>query len=130
MADTMPGGPHPTGNDTGVTPGLSQRHRSDSGVVARGWFQYLQALEDAIAYRRARTTAPCADCRASGRRCDDHACDLQLITAYQQRAMAAIGDVSARVHATLAGHDHEGFPVTCVRESSVIMERGRRDGPQ
>jgi len=110
MPDTIPGGPHPTGNDIGVTPGSSQRHRSDSGVVARGWFQYLQALEDAIAYRRARAAAPCADCTASGRRCDDHACDLRLIAAYQQTALAAIGDVSARVHATLADHDH-GAPV-------------------
>ena len=109
MADIIPGGPHPTGSDTGVTQGLSQQHRSDSGVVARGWFQYLQALEDAIAYRRARTTAPCADCRASGRRCDDHACDLHLITAYQQRAMAAIGDVSARVDASPADLDHGIF---------------------
>ena len=98
MADIIPGGPHPTGSDTGVTQGLSQQHRSDSGVVARGWFQYLQALEDAIAYRRARAAASCPDCTADGRRCDDHACDLHLIAAYQQTAIAAIGDVFGRVH--------------------------------
>ena len=112
MPDTIPGGQHSTGNDAGVTQGSSQRHRSDSGAVPHGWFQQLQALEDAIAYRRARTTAPCADCRASGRRCDDHACDLHLITAYQQRAMAAIGDVSARVDASPADLDHGIFSVT------------------
>jgi len=49
-------------------------------------FQRLQALEDAIAYRRARVAAPCPDCLAcaAGRRCDDHARDLELIAEYQQ----------------------------------------------
>jgi hypothetical protein len=108
MPDTIPGGQHSTGNDTGVTPGSSQRHRSDSGAVPQGWFQHLQALEDAIAYRRARAAAPCPDCTADGRRCDDHACDLHLITAYQQTAIAAIGDVSARIR---AGHRGAGEPV-------------------
>ncbi len=85
MPDTIPGGQHSTGNDTGVTQGSSQRHRSDSGAVPQGCFQQLQALENAIAYRRARAAAPCPDCTADGRRCDDHACDLQLITAYTSR---------------------------------------------
>jgi hypothetical protein len=55
-----------------------------SGVVNRGQFQRLQALEDAIAYRRARVGAPCADCEATapGRKCDDHARDLELIAEY------------------------------------------------
>jgi hypothetical protein len=109
MPDTIPGGPHPTGNDTGVTQGLSQQHRSDSGAVPQGCFQHLQALEDAIAYRRARAAAPCPDCTASERKCDDHACDLHLIAAYQQTALAAIGDVSARVDAGHADHDHGTF---------------------
>ncbi|HEY4851039.1 MAG TPA: hypothetical protein VII22_09585 [Streptosporangiaceae bacterium] len=52
--------------------------------------QHLQALEDAIAYRRARVTAPCPDCTASGQKCDDHACDLDLIDAYQQTAIAIL----------------------------------------
>jgi hypothetical protein len=63
-----------------------------TGHIERRWFQHLQALEDAIAYRRARITAPCPDCTASGHRCDDHACDLDLIADYQQTAMAAIRD--------------------------------------
>ena len=71
MADTIPGGPHPTANDTNVTPGSSQRHCIDSGGVPRSWFRHLQALEDAIAYRRARAAAPCPDCTASGQKCDD-----------------------------------------------------------
>ena len=89
MPDTIPG--HPRAN-----PGTA----AHSGAVHRGSFQHLQALEDAIAYRRARAAAPCPDCTADGRRCDDHACDLHLIAAYQQTAIAAIQGVSAHVHAT------------------------------
>ncbi len=99
MPATIPGSPHPTANDTEVTPVSPQRQLSHCGAVHQGWFQHLQALEDAIAYRRARASAPCPDCTADGRRCDDHTCDLQLIAAYQQTAIAAIGEVSARVHA-------------------------------
>jgi hypothetical protein len=53
--------------------------------------QPLQALEDAIAYRRARVTAPCPDCAARGQMCDDHACDLDLIAAYRRTAIAILG---------------------------------------
>jgi hypothetical protein len=58
------------------------------GVTERGRFQRLQALEDAIAYRRARVTAPCPYCAlaAPGRKCDDHARDLELIAEYQASA--------------------------------------------
>jgi hypothetical protein len=74
-----------------------------TGHIERGWFQYLQALEDAIAYRRARVTAPCPECTAIGHRCDDHACDLDLIADYQQTAMAAILDVPSRIDASQPG---------------------------
>ena len=62
------------------------------GVMERSRFQRFQSLEDAIAYRRARVSAPCADCgpEASGRRCDDHARDLELITEYQQTVQQSI----------------------------------------
>ena len=55
-------------------------------VLERGRFQRLQALEDAIDYRRARVAAPCPDCAAAapGRKCDDHARDLRLIAEYLQ----------------------------------------------
>jgi hypothetical protein len=75
----------------------SPRPLSHSGAVQRGWFQQLQALEDAIAYRRARSTAPCPDCTASGQKCDEHACDLNLIAAYQQTAIAAILGTSSQI---------------------------------
>jgi len=73
MPDTIPGHPHANAGTA-----------AHAGAVHRGWFQHLQALEDAIAYRRARVTAPCPDCTASGQTCDDHACDLNLIAAYQK----------------------------------------------
>jgi hypothetical protein len=62
------------------------------GVPQRHQFQQLQALDDAIAWRRARIEAPCPACEPGpdGRRCDDHACDLDLIADYQQMAHATI----------------------------------------
>jgi len=71
---------------------------ADRGVsiAQRASFGYLQALEDAIAYRQARVAASCPDCGAVaiGQECDDHACDLELIAAYQQAAHAAIVDLT------------------------------------
>ena len=80
---------------------MDDEHRG--GVLERGWFQRLQALEDAIAYRRARVTAPCPDCpaAATGERCDDHACDVYLIAAYQRTASVVCGWLDAR-HAGIA----------------------------
>jgi len=78
MPDTIPSHPHTAGRAT------------RTGRVERDWFQQLQALEDAIAYRRARAAAPCPDCTASGHRCDDHACDLDLIADYQRTAIAIL----------------------------------------
>jgi hypothetical protein len=56
--------------------------------MERGRFQRLQALEDAIAYRRARVSGPCPHCGPAplGRKCDDHARDLELIAEYQASA--------------------------------------------
>jgi hypothetical protein len=80
--------------------GNSARTLSD---VEWGWFQRLQALEDAIAYRRARVAAPCPDCGAAVRdgRCDDHACDVDLIAGYQRAADVVCGWIDAR-HAEMA----------------------------
>ena len=81
---------------------MDDGHRR-TGVLELGWFQRLQALEDAIAYRRARVTAPCPNCRAAatGERCDDHACDLHLIAGYQRTASVVCGWLDAR-HAEMA----------------------------
>src|SRR6266851_5433432 len=86
MPDTIPGHPHANAGTA-----------AHAGAVHRGWFQHLQALEDAIAYRRARVTAPCPDCTASGQTCDDHACDLNLIAAYQKTAIATIQGISSQI---------------------------------
>jgi hypothetical protein len=60
-------------------------------------FQRLQALDDAIAYRRARVAAPCPDCGLGpgGHRCDDHACDMTLIAAYHRAAHAAVAEIES-----------------------------------
>jgi hypothetical protein len=50
----------------------------------RARFQQLQAYEDAIAYRTARLTGPCPHCNQN--RCDEHAIDADLITAYRHAA--------------------------------------------
>ena len=69
-----------------------------AGVAEQGWFQRLQALEDAIAYRQARIAVPCPDCQAAvpGGQCDDHACDVHLIAGYQQAARVVCGWIDAR----------------------------------
>ena len=95
-----------------------------TGHIERGWFQHLQALEDAIAYRRARVTAPCPDCTDSGHKCDDHACDLDLIADYQQAAIAAILDVSSQIHAS-----HPGSGSGAWRAVSPRRPRGAATGP-
>ena len=51
----------------------------------RDRIQRLQALQDAIRYRRARAAEECAGCEP-GRPCDDHGRDLDLISEYQQAA--------------------------------------------
>ena len=58
----------------------------------RAAFQRLQALDDAIAYKRSRIAAPCPDCGPGpgDDKCDDHACDLMLIADYY-RAARVIG---------------------------------------
>ncbi|HUY49691.1 MAG TPA: hypothetical protein VMV92_28905 [Streptosporangiaceae bacterium] len=65
-------------------------------VAQRDRFQQLQALDDAIAWRQARIAASCPGCQPGpdGRRCGDHACDLDLIAAYRQMAAATIRHLS------------------------------------
>jgi hypothetical protein len=79
-----------------------------TGHIERGWFQHLQALEDALAYRRARVTAPCPDCAASNQKCDDHACDLDLIAAYQRTAIAILDASSQTPASPLGPRRHPG----------------------
>jgi hypothetical protein len=69
---------------------IARDQHPDITATVQAECQRLQALEDAIAYRRARVSAPCPDCTASGPKCDDHACDLTLIAAYQRTAIAIL----------------------------------------
>jgi hypothetical protein len=70
-----------------------------AAVPRRHQYRELQALEDAIAYRRARVAADCPDCGslAGGIRCDEHSCDLALIAGYQEAARAVIVALSRPV---------------------------------
>jgi hypothetical protein len=74
-----------TGNQ-GKPSGLAAAPRQQgTRDTERRLFQRMQALEDAIAYRHARTAAPCPDCQpAPGPACDDHGRDLELIGEYRQ----------------------------------------------
>ena len=116
MPPTMPGHPH-----------TNAGNEAHTGRIQRGWFQHLQALEDAIAYRRARAAAPCPDCTASGQKCDDHACDLYLIAAYQQAAIAAILDASSQTPA----RQPAGSPPAAIRDNhpAVRRDEARRAQP-
>ena len=54
-------------------------------ITSRHPLRLMQALQDALVFRRARSLALCAECHeAPGGRCDDHACDLGLIAGYEQ----------------------------------------------
>lgn len=64
--------------------------RDQDGHPARPWFQELQGLEDAIAFRAARLAQPCPDCDLTEDRCDDHSCDVALVAGYRQRAAALL----------------------------------------
>ncbi|MGH3403904.1 MAG: hypothetical protein ACRDRJ_15600 [Streptosporangiaceae bacterium] len=73
-----------------------------SGADVRNQFGHLQALDDALAFRLSRVAVPCPDCEAAGSgRCDDHACDLNLIARYRQEHAIASQEMSA---ARLAAH--------------------------
>lgn len=51
--------------------------------LERGMLQRMQALEDAICFRRVCLSIPCPDCAEPGGECDEHARDSELIAEYQ-----------------------------------------------
>ena len=83
--------------DQGKHGGFSAAHgQQGTGVIERRLFQRMQALEDAIAYRHARTAAPCPDCQtAPGPACDDHGRDLELIGEYLQTLHQTAGHLQS-----------------------------------
>lgn len=95
-----------------MTRASTTSHPSPLPGGERHLFRLMQALEDALIFRRARSMSPCIDCHQApdGNRCDDHATDLTLITGYEQDLrdiQAAVARESApgpyhRRHATSA----------------------------
>src|ERR1700683_180786 len=88
---SRPGAPattvtHPEGanvTDPGPAPGVLPA--APGGMAIRKLVHYLQALEDAVDYRRARASAPCEACDiAAGKRCEDHGRDIDLIAEYTE----------------------------------------------
>lgn len=79
--------------------------RQTPGVSERRQFRRMQAFEDAIAYRRARVAAPCTDCVAAetGRQCDDHARDVELIDEYADEIERSVRAIDAHAAGTVAG---------------------------
>jgi hypothetical protein len=71
---------------TGPLPARSPE--SPAGPEVSAGLAIMQALDDAIAFRRARLGAPCPGCGPAGP-CPDHAADARLVTSYQQRHRAA-----------------------------------------
>jgi hypothetical protein len=67
------------------------------GVMGRGRFARMQALEDAIAYRQVRSTWPCDECQAAppAVRCDDHARDIEMIASYRHSLRMANLDLES-----------------------------------
>ena len=68
-------------------------------------FRRLQALEDAIAFRRARVSARCGDCDRARGRCDDHACDLMLIAGYERDARELSAAIGQHIDGGSVAHD-------------------------
>jgi len=93
--------PEPTipGNDDQDHQEAAAEEPQPKGIVPdRASFQHLQALEDAIEFRTARLAQPCANCGAGGdgSRCDDHAVDGDLISAYTLARAQCTYDQTAR----------------------------------
>lgn len=84
---------------------MDESDRFRIGAAERRRFQALQTLEDAIAYRGIRLAAPCIDCGPGNRKCDDHACDVNLIGWYRQQARAVTIDLTQSMAQTLADPD-------------------------
>jgi hypothetical protein len=72
-----------------ITPGITDADRAR--------LRQMQAYEDAVAYRSTRLAIPCPGC--GPQRCDEHAVDVNLITACR-RAAAGCGRA---ISASLAG---------------------------
>ncbi len=79
-------------------------------VPERHRFRELQALEDAVNYRLARLMAPCLECGPgqAGNRCDEHACDVDLIAGYLEAAQSIMAELSRAAREQAAGSGRRG----------------------
>ena len=79
-------------------------------VPERHRFRELQALEDAVNYRLARLMAPCPECGPgpAGNRCDEHACDVDLIAGYLEAAQSIMAELSRAARERAAGSGRQG----------------------
>ena len=80
---------------------IRDHDQEPDGQPMRPWFQELQGLDDAIAFRVARLAQPCPDCDLTDDRCDDHSCDVALVDGYRQRAAALLKHGSPATAPTL-----------------------------
>jgi hypothetical protein len=90
---------------TGPSPAESREPPAGPGVLAG--LAIMQALDDAIAFRRARLDVTCAGC-APAQPCPDHAADARLIASYQQRHHAAYLQACAALSLDPAGAAGDG----------------------
>ena len=79
-------------------------------VPERHRFRELQALEDAVNYRLARLMAPCPQCGPgpAGSRCDEHACDVDLIAGYLEAAQSTMADLARATREQVASRGRQG----------------------
>jgi hypothetical protein len=97
-----------TGEDEEEALDLLRRMSPSPQNAASPSFRQLQALEDAICYRSARLAEPCPGCGPDDEsRCDEHACDVMLVTTYRQAAQKLGASIRAEPqHVLRPGNVH------------------------
>jgi hypothetical protein len=110
-----------------LSPAESQE--SPAGPEVLAGLAIMQALDDAIAFRRARLDAPCAAC-APVRPCPDHAADARLIASCQQRHRTAYLQACAALSldpagAAAAARDGDTQALTAWAVGASLMARLR-----
>jgi hypothetical protein len=100
-----------TGGQENRDPVTAACRQQGTRIIEQRLFQRMQALEDAIAYRNARTAAPCPHCQPPpSPRCDDHGRDLDLIGEYQQ-ALHQTAEHLHRIHTARLQTGRQPVPV-------------------
>ena len=104
-------------------------------AVVPGQCQQLQALEDAIKWRRARADVPCGACqKAQDGKCDDHGRDVDLIVEYEltarQLLQTALRPLSSDPRVTAArdllAEQHQPAALATAELRSLLAKHQRR----